>query len=181
MTPSGTGNRSVHSAHRFAGGVEGTDMADGEARRGLWARAYQVGVVVRDMDRAIEFYESLGIGPFEEGPSAHAVERRIYGEVVPDAEVVGRIAKIGDIEFELLQPVRGATVQQEFLDARGEGVIHICAYTDDLDRDVAIMADRGFPVISSAHFDDGGKFAYFDTREVGGLILELFEPGDTWG
>jgi len=139
-----------------------------------------VGVVVGDMDRAVEFYESLGIGPFEEGPSAHALERHIYGEPAPDAEVKGRLAQMGSIEFELLQPVRGNSVQQEFLDSRGEGVIHICAHTDDLERDIEIMAERGFPVISSAHLDDGGKFAYFDTRAVGGLILELFQPGPQW-
>lgn len=155
-------------------------MAGEEAERNLWARTYQVGVVVRDLERAVEFYQALGIGPFEEGPSAHALERRIYGEVVADAEVRGLVARMGDIEFELLQPVRGRTVQQEFLDTRGEGVIHICAYTDDLDRDVEIMAGKGFPVISQAHFDDGGKFAYFDTREVGGVILELFQTGSTW-
>ena len=147
---------------------------------GLWDRAYQVGIVVRNMDRAIAFYESLGIGPFVEGPSAHAIDRQIYGQLEPDAEVTGRIAQMGRIEFELMQPVRGKSIQAEFLETHGEGIVHICAYTDDLDSDIERMTAKGFPVISSAEFDDGGKFAYFDTREVGGLVLELFEPGANW-
>jgi methylmalonyl-CoA/ethylmalonyl-CoA epimerase len=147
---------------------------------GLWDRAYQVGVVVRDMDRAVAFYEALGIGPFVEGPSAHAIDRRIYGELQPDIEVRGLIAQIGSIEFELLQPVRGPSIQAEFLEEHGEGIVHICAYTDDLDADVEKMEAAGFPVISSADLSDGGKFAYFDTREVGGLVLELFQTGDDW-
>jgi hypothetical protein len=66
------------------------------------------------------------------------------------------------------------------LDGRGEHALHLCAHTDDLERDIAEMAERGFPVISQGRFSDGGSFAYFDTRAIGGLILELFQPGDTF-
>ena len=156
-------------------------MADEAAiRDDLWSRTYQVGVVVRDIEKATRFYERLGIGPFVEGPSAHALERKIYGKDSPDAEVKGLITQMGPIEFELLQPVSGDSIQAEFLEKHGEGVIHLCAHTDDLDRDVAELTALGLRVISSAVLADGGKFAYFDTREVGGLILELFETGSDW-
>lgn len=150
------------------------------ARAGLWDRAYQVGVVVRDLDRAVEFYERLGIGPFVEGPSAHAVERIVFGEPASDAKVRGKIAQMGSIEFELLQPVAGRTVQGEFLETHGEGIVHICAHTDDLDGDIDELKSLGYDVISWGSLEDGGKFAYFDTRKVGGLVLELFQPGEDW-
>lgn len=149
-------------------------------REDLWSRTYQVGVVVRDIDRAVEFYERLGVGPFEEGPSGHTLERKIYGREAPDVKVKGLIAQMGPIEFELLQPVEGRGVQAEFLEKHGEGVVHLCARTDDLDRDAADLTALGYEVISSGLLDDGGKFAYFDTREVGGLVLELFQTGDKW-
>lgn len=152
-----------------------------ETRAGsLWDRTYQVGVVVRDIAKAARFYERLGIGPFVEGPSAAALERRVYGRLQPDVSVRGLIARMGPIELELMQPVSGGSIQREFLETRGEGVIHLCAHTDDLERDVASLRAQGFEVISSASLSDGGKFAYLDTREVGGLILELFEPGPRW-
>jgi methylmalonyl-CoA/ethylmalonyl-CoA epimerase len=141
-----------------------------------FSRAYQVGVVVRDMDRAVEFYESLGIGPFVEGPSSVATDRKIYGKPA-DVKVRGTIAQMGQIEFELLQPVAGESIQKEFLDNKGEGVIHICSRVDNIDREVAKLAEKGFSVISSGRLSDGGQFAYIDTREVGGVILELFQPG----
>jgi len=150
------------------------------ARSGIWDRAYQVGVVVRDLDQAVAFYERLGIGPFEEGPSAHTVERKIYGEPSTDAKVEGRLAQMGNIEFELLQPVSGRTVQGDFLEEHGEGVVHICAHTDDLERDIEELTELGYEVISEGKLSDGGRFAYFDTRAVGGLILELFETGSSW-
>jgi methylmalonyl-CoA/ethylmalonyl-CoA epimerase len=137
-----------------------------ENDKGLWNRAYQVAVVVRDIGKAVRFYESLGIGPFVEGPSASAVERRIYGKPEPDTIVKGRIGKLGPIEIELLQPVKGKSIQQEFLDTRGEGVIHVCAYTEDLEKDIRKMAEKGFEVISYARFDDGGKCAYFDLLSI---------------
>lgn len=145
-----------------------------------WHSAYQVGVVVEDLDRAIRFYETLGVGPFIEGPSAHALDRRIRGRPEPEAEVAGRTARLGNIELELLQPISGVSIQKEFLETRGEGVIHICAHTDHLDSDIRWMQERGFKVISSAHLADGGKFSYFDTQDVGGIILELFQPGGRW-
>ena len=156
-------------------------MADEQrARPGLWDRTYQVGVVVRDLDRAKAFYERLGIGPFDEGPSAHTLRREIYGESAPDAAVRGTLAKMGDIEFELLQPVSGNTIQGEFLERHGEGVVHLCAFTDDLDRDKEELTGLGYEVISEGWLSDVGHFAYFDTREVGGLVLELFQTGSDW-
>ena len=153
---------------------------DKRARSGLWDRAYQIGVVVRDLDRAKAFYERLGVGPFEEGPSAHALRREIYGVEAPDAAVRGLIAPMGDIEFELLQPVSGNTIQAEFLERHGEGVVHLCAFTDDLDRDIEELTGLGYEIISEGWLSDGGHFAYFDTREIGGLVLELFQTGTDW-
>ena len=150
------------------------------ARSHIWDRAYQVGVVVRDLDQAKAFYERLGIGPFVEGPSAHTLERRIYGELAPDASVRGAIAQMGSIEFELLEPIAGRTVQRDFLEQHGEGVVHICAYSDDIDRDIEELTGLGYEVLSEGWIEDGGHFAYFDTRQVGGLVLELYQPGSSW-
>ena len=150
------------------------------ARSGLWDRAFQVGVVVKDLDQAKAFYERLGVGPFVEGPSAHTLRREIYGVSSPDSTVRGVITQMGNIEFELLQPVAGRTVQGEFLESHGEGVVHICAYSDDIDRDIEELTSLGYEVISEGWLEDGGHFAYFDTREVGGLVLELFQTGSSW-
>jgi hypothetical protein len=59
-------------------------------------------------------------------------------------------------------------------------VVHICAHTDDLDRDIEELTELGYEIISEGKLSDGGRFAYFDTRAVGGLILELFETGSSW-
>lgn len=141
----------------------------------LWDRTYQVGIVVEDLEAARAHFERAGVGPWVEGPSQHAVERRIHGELADDVEVRGLLAPMGDIELELLQPVRGTSVQREALEGRGEHALHLCAYTDDLDADIREMEAAGFGVISQGVLADGGRFAYFETRAVGGLVLERYE------
>jgi methylmalonyl-CoA/ethylmalonyl-CoA epimerase len=143
-----------------------------------WARAYQVCVVVSDLSRAIAFYESLGMGPFREGPSAHTTRRVVRGVDAPETRLAGAIAPLGAIELELIQPLEGPSIQREFLEQHGEGAIHLCAYTDDLQRDITWMRDhRNVAVISFGELSDGGSFAYFDTQAVGGLVLELYQLG----
>lgn len=142
-----------------------------------WEQTYQIGVVVRDLDAARRHFEKAGIGPFREGPSGVAVNREVYGRPAPDVEVRGLLADMGPLQLELLQPVAGASIQREALDRRGEHGLHICAYTSDIEGESRAMLAAGFPIISSGRFADGGRFAYFDTRAIGGLVLELFQPG----
>ncbi len=141
-----------------------------------WERTYQIGIVVKDLDEAIAHFERAGIGPFVEGPSEAAFDRRVHGEPT-DAEVRGALAQMGPIEFELLQPVRGRSIQQEALDEKGEHALHLCAYTDDLQSEITRMTAAGFRVISEGKLLDGGSFAYFETRAVGGLVLEFHQKG----
>jgi hypothetical protein len=142
-----------------------------------WDKTYQLGVVVRDLDTARLHFERAGIADFREGPSRAALDRQVYGRPAPDVEVRCLLAQMGPVELELLQPMRGNSVQGEALRARGEHALHVCAYTDDIASEIEAMATAGFQVISSGRFSDGGRFAYFDTRAIGGLILELFEAG----
>ena len=45
-----------------------------------FTRVAHIGVVVRDMDKAIAYYQSLGIGPFEPFKSIVAIERKMLGK-----------------------------------------------------------------------------------------------------
>jgi len=142
-----------------------------------WSRMYQIAVVVDDLEQAEERLRALGIGPFQAGPSASTVERRIDGVPAPDVAVRGSLVQVGPIELELMEPVAGDSIQQRHLNTHGPSVVHLCAFTDDLDRDVKSMKELGYDVISYGLLDDGGQFAYFDTARHVGVVLELFEEG----
>ena len=135
---------------------------------------FQIGTIVKDLDKTREYYEFLGIGPWGEGPSAAVINRRIYGKPA-GLKVRGAIGMIGDIELEIMQPIEGESIQVETLWKKGEGGIHINARPDDMDKEKARVLEMRFPIISSGemHGRASGEFAYFDTRKYAGTIWEL--------
>jgi methylmalonyl-CoA/ethylmalonyl-CoA epimerase len=125
-----------------------------------------IGVVVRDVDEAVEHYQSLGI--VEEATDRITMEGK-------KAKLVGRSVHIGPLTIELWQPVRGETVQQEFLESQGEGVNHIAFHVDDLAKERAVLVEKGIPVVFSVK-DQKGAMAYFDVRKIGNIFIELIQP-----
>ena len=130
-----------------------------------------VGVVVRDLDKAVEYYQSLGI--VDEVSDLMTEEGK-------KAKLIGRVLRIGSLNLELWQPIRGNTVQQEFLDTCGEGINHIAFAVDDYDKEYANLVDKhGIRLVfgSKPPISAEGGGAYFDTREEGhNIILELMTP-----
>lgn len=140
----------------------------------LLSRFHHIGVVVRNIDKAVEYYQALGIGPFEPSNLVH-IDRRIYGKPVTDVKLIAKGITLGPIGFELVQPVSGETPQKEFLESRGEGINHIAFIVDDIEEAISIMVEAGFKVVSSAKNEGGGGVAFFDTDKVGGVQIELEE------
>ena len=140
-----------------------------------YSRLDHIGIVVKDIDKAIKHLSGLGIGPFE-APFPHppAQEKLVRGKPV-DFELKLTSARIGDVRLELLQPVKGKSVQQEFLDSHGEGLHHLGFTVKDLkslDNEVARLSKKGVKALSSARLAQGA-YAYMGTDEVGGVIIEL--------
>lgn len=143
-----------------------------------WTVPCQLGVVVRDLDAAVRHYEAMGVGPFREGPSEAAVERWVHGERVEGVVVAGRITQLGPLEFELISPVTGPSLQAEYLERYGEGPMHLCSLTDDIERDTELLLSAGAVCVARARFPDDGVCAFFDTGAYSRLLLELYQPTD---
>ena len=132
------------------------------------------GVVVEDLDRAVKYYSSLGIGPFQPLDLTR-IERTVYGKPAKGLRNRSRVAQMGSVQLELLQPVSGESVQKEFLDKRGEGINHLGFLVDDLEKEVDRLTAMGFTVISSVTYAGGGGVAYLDTDRIGGVVFELIQ------
>ncbi len=141
---------------------------------------HHVGVVVRDMDKVVEYYQSLGIGTFQPEvlfKSSDFADFRVNGKT-PNTIVKVRVRsiQIGPLRLELIQPVEGEAPWKEFLDSNGEGINHIGFGVDDLDKETAKLVEKGASVIHSGVENSRGayfRWAYFDTRKVGNVIIEL--------
>ena len=141
-----------------------------------------VGIPVRDLDKSLEDYQSLGIASFQPEfliDSSKFAEYLVYGKT-PDPVVKTRVAlgKMGPLGIELLQPLQGETVHKELLEKTGEGIGHIAYTVDDLEEETAKLVAKGFPVILSIKRPGQTKRSavYIDTRsKFSNLIIELIQ------
>lgn len=131
---------------------------------------HHVGVIVSDMDRAIEYYKSLGIVTV--GRDLGVVQTR------KGAKVKARWAQMGPLLLELFQPVEGEDIQLEFLREHGEGIAHIGFIVANIDAEVDDLVSKGVKLMFRIDHPTGTSIAYFDTRQVGGFIIELVQPAD---
>jgi methylmalonyl-CoA/ethylmalonyl-CoA epimerase len=137
----------------------------------------QVGILVKDVAEAGKKLEKLiGVGPFEilEPEYRDLTYRGKTGKF----KIRIALAKAGPIQIELMQPLYGETIYDEFAQRKGYGLHHLGIKTDNMERSVKEMEDRGFRVIQSGN-RPGVKWAYLSTEEQTGVIFELLEKKQT--
>jgi methylmalonyl-CoA/ethylmalonyl-CoA epimerase len=135
---------------------------------------HHTGVIVRDMDKTIEYLESIGIGPFGMMGDQKWVDIPFKGELhgkPAEWSVKISVARVGTCELELLQPSGGESALQEFLDNNGEGVHHIAYLVDDVRGEIDKLVKQGVEILTSANLDARG-FAYVRTGP-GGIVIEI--------
>jgi hypothetical protein len=144
------------------------------------AKIDQVCVVVRDLRQAMEHYvKVLGIGPWRVYTyGAPLVRRLTYRGQPADYQMRLAFCQTPSVMLELIEPTRGPTIYQEFLERSGEGIHHFGVFVPNLAKGIAQAQAAGFEVIMSGHgtgvTDDGG-YAYLDTEASLGAIFELIE------
>lgn len=150
-------------------------MAEKQKPRVKLPPVQQVCIVVKDIDRAIEYYTStFGMGPFR--VSDVDMEGVLLRGRPISTKIKVAFAESGPLQVELIQPVEGKNIYTEFLDSKGEGLHHLGFQVDDLDAMLAELAKEGIePVFHKSYPDLGIAFAYLNTDRIGGAIFELIE------
>jgi catechol 2,3-dioxygenase-like lactoylglutathione lyase family enzyme len=142
----------------------------------------QVGFVVADMHEALRFFtRALGIGPWRVFPHGPGLTKaQLWGAPVEWTVWLAFSPWDSRPQIELIQPVSGSSIHQQFLDEGGIGVHHYGLIPADYDAAYGQLVDQGFVVAQeSAGYGASadGRNAYFDTRKVlFGAMLELFVP-----
>ena len=137
----------------------------------------QIAIVVRDMEQSLKSYtENLGWGPWSvfdyKPPLLH--DTMVRGEPV-EYRMIGAETKVDGLGFELIQPVSGPSIYQEYLDTYGEGVQHIACMKHNDDDSEALKGhwrERGADVLMSGRIGDSIEFYYLDTGPIIKWILE---------
>src|SRR6476620_10912465 len=136
----------------------------------------QIAVVVRDMEAALKSYtQTLGWGPwsvFEYPPLLH--DTRVNGEQA-EYRMIGAETSVDGLGFELIQPVSGPSIYQQFLDIHGEGVQHIACMKHSAADSQAIKdrwRERGAEILMGGRIGESIEFYYLDTSPMLKFVME---------
>ena len=144
---------------------------------------HHVGWVVKDINKAIEHFELLGVGPWRRftlpsaGPGHDLTKWEHYGKPGAGFKYEIANARMGPIQVELFECISGDSIPKQFLDTKGEGIWHMSHVVTpkEFDKAVADMTSKGFRVIGSSTSADGTRMVYFDTDKVGGVVFQLHD------
>lgn len=148
-------------------------MAKQKTASSSW-KLKQIGLVVRDMDKAVERFSVLGFGPFSPKILPAGVKEWVKGKPTR-ADVKVRATMVGNVELELCQPVSGDSPHQDYLESKGEGIQHVLFTVENLQKEIDRLTGLGCSVLLRASFGDeagSGGLAYVDL-DASGLIVEL--------
>jgi len=133
----------------------------------------QIGVVVENLDKTVDFLTVLGLGPFDITSATHPAARA--NGKIQSYEVRLAFSQQGPIQLELIEYQKGETIQKDFLDEKGEGLHHVQFRVNDLEKTLDKFKAKGIDVLQEDRFVGGGGLAYMGTDKIGGIMMELVQ------
>ena len=139
----------------------------------------QVGIVVEDAEEtAKNYWDLLGVGPWTliDFKPPHFGKGTFHGVDLHDevnVHIKAAIGQLGELQIELLQPVRGPSTHREFLKTKGQGIHHVSFdQIEDFDEMVSDFNRIGIETESSGLLGGSITFAYMATQKDLGTIFE---------
>jgi methylmalonyl-CoA/ethylmalonyl-CoA epimerase len=137
----------------------------------------QIAVVVNDLQETMEQYTKLlGWGPWNvyrhEPPRLH--DTVVRGEDI-EYTMLGAETRVGEMGFELLQPLEGPSIYKEWLNRHGEGLHHVAVMLHDFDESTELKRrfdEIGASVLMGGRIGETIEFYYLDTEPSLKIILE---------
>jgi methylmalonyl-CoA epimerase len=128
------------------------------------ARIDHLGIAVRSLDRALEFYrDQLGL----------EVSLR---ETVAQEKVNVAMLPLGQPRIELLEPTETDSVIGKFLERRGEGLHHVAIRVPDLSASVERLRASGAKLLNEPRTGAGGHlYVFVHPSSTGGVLIELIQ------
>jgi len=137
----------------------------------------QIAWVVKDIKVAEKFFrDTMGISNLSKAETIRVkeFEGTYYGKP-SNAESLVAMAYSGGTFIEVIQPVSGNSIFQDYLDKNPAGGIQHIAYSipvAKLDQVISEFVDKGFAVISSFNHPIA-KIVFFDTYKEIGVMTEI--------
>ncbi|MBN2075353.1 MAG: VOC family protein [Dehalococcoidales bacterium] len=132
---------------------------------------WDVAVVVRDLDSTVKRLEELGISPFVLPEAPPGAEGLFFQGKPLESDYKALVARMGNMQIEIIQPDDKPNPWREFLETRGEGIHHIGFQVNDVEGEVSRLTGHGAEVLLIGKQNGKTGTAYVDLK-VANLILE---------
>lgn len=137
--------------------------------------------VVDDIEAAaMHWVNHLGVGPFFIAEYNSTILTNTYYRGVPsDVTMITALAYAGETQIELVQPLgEQPNIYRDTVPMGSTGFHHVCCWSTDLKADIQHYRDAGFEVASQGSVINGPGFAYIDTHQTLGCMIELMEVNE---
>lgn len=142
----------------------------------IFDKMHHLCIVVHDMEKAVDHYTRLGVGPWQAyPPMADYVELD-----VPDRkafeETLYRFVNLANMQIQLCQPGPRDSPQRRFLDAHGEGVFHISFEVPDCGKGEAAAKAQGLKVLMRGRRANRSGFTFLTRRKRSAALSSRSAP-----
>jgi methylmalonyl-CoA/ethylmalonyl-CoA epimerase len=136
----------------------------------------QVGMIVKDIDKSSKVIADFFGVPVPSAGWTDPVEKAETKYLGKPTQARAKLAfiEMGQVTLELIQPDEHPSTWREFLDLHGEGVHHIAFVIKGMKENIAAAEAKGAPLAQTGEYP-GGRYAYLNSFDKLGVILELLE------
>jgi methylmalonyl-CoA/ethylmalonyl-CoA epimerase len=136
----------------------------------MLTRIDHVGLAVRDLDTAIDFYRRT----FD--------VRAVHEEVNEEQGVREAMLAVGDSGscIQLLAPLRADSPIGKFLERNGEGIQQVAYTVEDVDAVATTLRERGVRLLyeTAKRGTAGSRVNFVHPKDAMGVLIELVEPAE---
>lgn len=151
-------------------------------RKPEYTDVLQVGIICKDLESTLKTYtDKYGLGPWN--------RYRFDKDTVADMKRMGKrvdyamdlaLGQIGNVQWELIQPLDDKSDYAVFLKEHGEGVHHVALAADSYKDAVDFCAKNNLEQIQYGYWNSNFRYDYRDTREDLKCITELYGPDESF-
>jgi len=129
----------------------------------------EVGVAVKDLEKTTQiFVDVLG------GEAGEVFDVPLFG-------MRFRMVRLGNVDFELMEPTDDEGMIARFIRTKGEGIHHVAFSVDDLSEEMTRVKDKGGQLINDEPLEIfGGKLSFLHPKLFSGVAIELVEYPQGW-
>jgi methylmalonyl-CoA/ethylmalonyl-CoA epimerase len=143
----------------------------------------EIAVVTRDYQRTLAGLWQLGIGPWQVYTfSPENTTNQTYRGQPSPFTLRMCFAQMGNMVWEVIEPISGPNIFDEFLERHGEGIHHVAYDCNDIpfEQRIAEFARRGFSRVQSGSWMGRNHFAFFETEGATTTCIETYVFPDDW-